>query len=114
MSVVDNRTIRVAYDPKIIGVRDLVKSGWGTPVNLAAPRADLTLEASSKHVRQVGYMTFLSVALTIPVLVLAWAPLSEKKIAYGSASLALATIVQVIIAGPFSNGFEEPCIFQDD
>jgi Cd2+-exporting ATPase len=59
------------------------------------------VEAGSKHVRQVGYMTLLSVTLTIPVLVLAWAPLPEKKIAYGSASLALATIVQVIIAGPF-------------
>jgi Cu2+-exporting ATPase len=101
MTVVDSRTICVAYDPKIIGVRDLVNSGWGTPVNLAAPCADLTLEAGSKHVRQVGYMTLLSVALTIPVLVLAWAPLPEKKIVHGSASLALATIVQVIIAGPF-------------
>ncbi|KAJ4339123.1 hypothetical protein N0V95_007875 [Ascochyta clinopodiicola] len=32
---------------------------------------------------------------------MAWAPLPDREIAYGSASLALATIVQVCIAGPF-------------
>jgi heavy metal translocating P-type ATPase len=101
MTIVDNKTVYVAYDPKIIGARDLVQKGWGSPINLAAPRPDLTLEAGSKHVRHVEYMTLLSIALTIPVLVLAWAPLPKKEIAYGSASLALATIVQVIIAGPF-------------
>lgn len=31
----------------------------------------------------------------------AWAPLPDRELAYGSASLALATIVQVVIAGPF-------------
>lgn len=101
MTIIDNKTVHVDYDPKIIGARDLVEKGWGTPINLAAPRPDLTLEAGSKHVHHVGYMTLLSIALTIPVLVLAWAPLPEKDIAYGSASLALATIVQAVIAGPF-------------
>lgn len=101
MTIVDSKTVHIAYDPKIIGVRDLVKTGWSTPINLAAPCTDLILEAGSKHVRHVGYMTLLSVALTIPVLVLAWAPLPKKEIAYGSASLALATVVQCIVAGPF-------------
>ncbi|KAF2179098.1 copper-translocating P-type ATPase [Zopfia rhizophila CBS 207.26] len=101
MTVVDKKAIHIAYDPKIIGARDLVETGWGTPINLAAPRADPTLEAGSKHVRHVGYMTLLSIILTIPVLVLAWAPLPKKEIAYGSVSLALATVVQVVVAGPF-------------
>lgn len=101
MTVVDKKTVNVAFDAKIFGARDLVEKGWGTPVNLAAPRADPTLEAGRKHVRHVGYMTLLSIALTIPVLVLAWAPLPAREIAYGSASLALATIVQLVIAGPF-------------
>ncbi|KAH8697565.1 copper-translocating P-type ATPase [Talaromyces proteolyticus] len=101
LTVVDKNTVHVAFDAKIIGGRELVERGWSTPVNLAAPRADLTLEAGSKHVRYVGYMTLLSIALTIPVLVLAWAPLPKREIAYGSASLGLATIVQVFIAGPF-------------
>lgn len=101
VTVVDKETVHVVYDPKILGARDLVEKGWDTSVNLAPPRADSTLEAGSKHVRHVGYMTLLSIVLTIPVLVLAWAPLPEKEIVYGSASLALATIVQFVIAGPF-------------
>ncbi|RAL06014.1 cation-transporting P-type ATPase PCA1 [Aspergillus ibericus CBS 121593] len=98
---VDKQTVRVAFDPKIVGARDLTEKIWGPPIELAPPRGDPSLEAGSKHVRHIGYMTLLSAVLTIPVLVMAWAPLPERKVAYSSASLALATIVQVVIAGPF-------------
>ncbi|KAJ5972210.1 Cu2+-exporting ATPase [Penicillium vulpinum] len=101
MVPVDKQTVRVAFDPKILGARDLTEKTWGQPFELAPPRGDPSLEAGSKHVRHVGYMTLFSAILTIPVLVMAWAPLLEREIAYSSASLALATIVQVIIAGPF-------------
>jgi heavy metal translocating P-type ATPase len=38
---------------------------------------------------------------TLPVLVLAWAPLPQHEILYGAISMALATIIQVVVAGPF-------------
>ncbi|KAF6807876.1 P-type cation-transporting ATPase 2 [Colletotrichum sojae] len=98
---VDKKTVHVEFDAEVVGARDLVEKGWGSPMQLAPPRMDPTLEAGSKHVRNVGWMTLLSIVLTIPVLVMSWAPLPENEIAYGSASLALATIVQVAIAGPF-------------
>lgn len=101
IALVNKQTMRVAFDPKIVGARDLTEKIWGPPIELAPPRGDPSLEAGSKHVRHVGYMVLLSAALTIPVLVMAWAPLPEREVAYSSASLALATIVQVIIAGPF-------------
>ncbi|WAO85057.1 HMA domain-containing protein [Fusarium falciforme] len=101
MTLVDKETVRVAYDPKIVGARDLTEKIWGPPIQLAPPHGDLSLEAGSKHVRHVGYMTLLSAILTIPVLVLAWAPIPEREVAYSSASLALATIVQFVVAGPF-------------
>ncbi|RGP81309.1 cu2+-exporting atpase [Fusarium longipes] len=101
MALVDKKTVRVAFDSKIVGARDLTEKIWGPPIKLAAPCRDPTLEIGRKHVRHVGYMTFLSAVLTIPVLVMAWAPLPERELAYSSASLALATIVQSVIAGPF-------------
>lgn len=101
VSVVTNNLVNVAFDAKVVGARDLIEKGWGTPLTLAPPQPDPTLHAGSKHVRSVGLTTILSAVLTIPVLVLAWAPLPEREIAYGSASLALATLVQVVIAGPF-------------
>ncbi|KAJ5189677.1 hypothetical protein N7491_008278 [Penicillium cf. griseofulvum] len=101
MALVDKQTVRVAFDPKIVGARDLTEKIWGTRIELAPPRGDPSLEAGSKHVRHVGYMTLLSAVLTVPVLVMAWASLPEREVAYSSASLTLATIIQVVIAGPF-------------
>ncbi|CEL11717.1 Putative p-type copper atpase [Aspergillus calidoustus] len=98
---VDKQIVRVAFDPKIVGARDLTEKIWGPQIELAPPRGDPSLEVGSKHVRHVGYMTLLSVVLKIPVLVMAWAPLPEREVAYSSASLTLATVVQVVIAGPF-------------
>jgi Cd2+-exporting ATPase len=100
--VIDKKTVNVSFDAKIIGARDLLGRGWPeTDIQLAAPCLDPALEAGGKHVRHVGYMTLLSACLTIPVLVMAWAPLPPRELEYSSASLALATLVQVFIAGPF-------------
>ncbi|KAI3397400.1 hypothetical protein diail_10851 [Diaporthe ilicicola] len=101
VTVVSKNVINVAYDAKVVGARDLLEKGWDTPMTLAPPRGDQSLAAGSKHVRNVGLSTILSAVLTIPVLVLAWAPLPEREVAYGAASLALATLVQFLIAGPF-------------
>ncbi|KAK4136471.1 copper-translocating P-t [Trichocladium antarcticum] len=112
MRVVDKKTVSVSFDAKIIGARDLVEHGWGDgPICLAPLRPDPTLEAGSKHVRHVGYMTLLSACLTIPVLVMAWAPLPERPVEYGSASLALATLVQFAVAGPFYTNALKAIIF---
>lgn len=100
-TVVSKNVMNVAFDARVVGARDLLEKGWDTPMTLAPPRGDQSLAAGSKHVRNVGLSTLLSAILTIPVLVLAWASLPERELAYGSASLALATLVQVLIAGPF-------------
>ena len=103
VAVLDDKTIRVTLDAKIIGARTLFETEWAGchPLELAPPRPDPMLEAGSKHVRNMGYMTILSALLTIPVLVMSWAPLPENQLAYAWASLVLASIVQVAIAGPF-------------
>lgn len=101
MTQIGHTIVNVEFDSNIIGARDLVEKGWEVPLSLAPRRADSSLSAGSKHVRNVGMMTILSAILTIPVLVMAWAPLPDREISYGSASLGLATIVQVAIAGPF-------------
>ncbi|KAK7924813.1 copper-transporting ATPase 2 [Apiospora marii] len=101
MAATDNSTVRISFDPKVVGARDLMERAFGAHLELAPTRQDSGLDAGSKHVRHMGYMTVFSAALTIPVLVLAWAPLSDRPVTYGAASLALATIVQVAVAGPF-------------
>ncbi|KAL8917528.1 MAG: hypothetical protein Q9208_007889 [Pyrenodesmia sp. 3 TL-2023] len=93
--------VRITYDPKVIGARTLLEECSDSPLKLAAPRGSSELESGKKHVRKTGGITLLSAILTVPVLVLAWAPLPPRPTVYGSISLALATIVQFAVAGPF-------------
>ena len=92
---------RISYNPYVVGARDLLDRGFGVPLSLAPLKSGHASGTDTDHLRNTLYMTLLSALLTIPVLVLAWAPLSPHKIAYGSSSLALATLVQTIVAGPF-------------
>jgi heavy metal translocating P-type ATPase len=101
VKAVDKSTVRISYDPRLVGARDIVERSLGAPLKLAPLKSDPGLAAGDKHVRHVGLMTLLSTLLTIPVLVLALAPLHERPVIYGSVSLALATLVQFIVAGPF-------------
>ena len=101
IKAVDRTTARIWFDPSVVGARDLVEHSFRAPLKLAPIKPDPGLAAGSKHVRHVGLMTLLSAILTIPVLILAWAPIHERPIVYGSVSLVLATLVQFVVAGPF-------------
>lgn len=90
--------LSIRYDAEAGGARDLLETGFGTPLNLAPAR--VYSEATSQ-LRKTASLTFVSSILTIPILVLSWAPLPPHKLAYGSISLALATVIQMVVAGPF-------------
>ena len=92
---------RISYNPHIVGARELLEKGFGAPLSLAPLNTAHATTAETDQLRQTLLMTLLSVLLTIPVLVIAWAPVPSHKTAYRFSSLALATLVQVIIAGPF-------------
>ncbi|GME30828.1 Cu2+-exporting ATPase [Neofusicoccum parvum] len=110
-SAVDKKTVALQYDPKIIGARDLVNHAFSSPLELAPLRPPPSISSGRKHVWNVGWKTLLSALLTIPVLIMAWAPLPENELAYGSASLALATIIQVVVAGPFYSSAVRSLVF---
>lgn len=97
----DKHTARIRYDPQVIGARDLLQHSFGFPLTLAPLRPPPSVDAGNKHLRKVGLQTLVSVVLTIPVLVLSWASLPPHPVLYGSVSLALATAIQVFVAGPF-------------
>ncbi|OMP84436.1 P-type cation-transporting ATPase [Diplodia seriata] len=110
-SVVDKNTVSLQYDPKVLGARDLMDHSFSAPLQLAPLRPPPSIASGRKHVWNVGLQTVISALLTIPVLIMAWAPLPEHEVAYGSASLALATIIQVFIAGPFYSSALRSLIF---
>ncbi|OQO06060.1 hypothetical protein B0A48_08648 [Cryoendolithus antarcticus] len=99
LSVVQSKgTIyRVAYDPFIIGARDLLPD----ECSVAPPTADTADTQSIKRLWQMSYYTAAAAILTVPVVVLAWAstpvPVHIKEII----SLVLATLVQIIAVPEF-------------
>lgn len=94
-------TFRIVYDPRKIGARDVLAEYESCFPVLAPEPKDPALTATAKHVRVLLTRTTISAILTIPVLIMAWAPLPAHPKAYAIASLVLATLVQTGIAGPF-------------
>ncbi|KAL9126377.1 MAG: hypothetical protein Q9217_004554 [Psora testacea] len=101
LTVLNKSTIRVTYDPSLVCARDLLCDPLFLGAKLAPLTAQPTIASSRAHVRKSLAMTLLSILLTIPVVVLAWAPLPKHELLYGTISLALATVVQTAVAGPF-------------
>lgn len=94
-------TFCLKYDAKKIGARQLLKSlnaGKDCPITLAVLKSHDDIPTD---LRKAGYLTGVSLALTLPILILAWAPLPEHELGHGSASLVFATAIQIIVAGPF-------------
>ena len=90
--------IRIQYDPEVVGTRDLLQNGFETPLQLAPTQSN---KKATSHLRQIALLTFVSSILTIPILVFSWAPIPPRQVVYGSISLALSTVIQVVVAGPF-------------
>ena len=98
---VNRHTFSIKYDANSIGARRLLealKTDVDSQVCLAPPRSH---DEVPMDIRTTAYTIVLSWVLTIPILVLAWAPLPKHTIAYGAVSLSLATVIQVVVAGPF-------------
>jgi copper chaperone CopZ len=101
IALLDSRTIRVIYHPEVLGARDLMRNPFFELAKLASMADPPLITSGRAHLRLMLFKTLVSTVLTIPVLVMAWADLPPREIAYGAASLVLATIVQVYIAGPW-------------
>ncbi|CDO69787.1 hypothetical protein BN946_scf184766.g32 [Trametes cinnabarina] len=93
--------VALVYDPMVIGARNVLDFYQAFSPTLAPDAQDPAITAGTAHIRSLVLRTALSIVLTIPVLVMTWAPLPPHPRAYAIASLVLATIVQTVITGPF-------------
>jgi Cu2+-exporting ATPase len=91
------KSYRVTYNPLVVGARDLVRPG----ASLAPPIADPTIAKDNKRLLQMTWYTMVAGALTIPVVVLNWAPNPVSAQTRGITSLVLATCVQAIAVPEF-------------
>jgi len=91
------KSYRITYNPLIVGARDLVPTG----TTLAPPIADPAAAKDNKRLLQMTWYTIVAAALTIPVVVLNWAPNPVPAETRGIISLTLATCVQAIAVPEF-------------
>ena len=94
-------TFCIKYDAGEIGAREVLKAlqaGTGLPIGLAPAEA---YDEIPVDVRRTGCLTCVSSVLTLPILILAWAPFPKHILQYDVTSLVLATLIQIVVAGPF-------------
>ncbi|EWY79840.1 hypothetical protein FOYG_17017 [Fusarium oxysporum NRRL 32931] len=97
----DKKNVRLAYNPNIVGARDLFALVEGRCEGLAQPRGDPQLENSRRRLWDQFIKTALAAALTVPVAVLAWGDHLASKKTGGIISLVFATLVQAIAIPEF-------------
>jgi copper chaperone CopZ len=89
---------KIYYDANLIGARDVHQHylKHDPDLRLAPLAAHPSLELGAKQTRRALTWFLPTLALTIPVIVLAWAPIDHTKAIHAHVSLALASIVQLI------------------
>lgn len=98
---VDKKTVRLSYDPTVIGSRTLFERTQQFSKGLA-PHVDPSVSTGKKVMYDKLIKTSLAAALTIPVVVMAWGDdLVQDKKAKAIASLVLGTFVQLIAVPDF-------------
>ncbi|KAF2830900.1 heavy metal translocatin [Ophiobolus disseminans] len=95
--------VRVHYRAADIGARDVFEyyQKCDRNLRLAPPTAHTSLAIGAKQTRQALLYFLPALALTLPVIILAWAPVDHEKLEYAHVSLALATLVQIIAIKEF-------------
>ena len=99
--ILNKKTVRLTYEPAVIGARALLEEARLLSEGLAPPRDDPSVSSGRKRLYDQLMKTAAAAALTIPVIILAWGDtlVGEQTRAY--VSIVLATLVQLIAVPDF-------------
>ncbi|KKF92800.1 P-type cation-transporting ATPase [Ceratocystis platani] len=101
VAVLDESTVQVEYDPKVIGARDLLGRLGDLSTGLAPPGADPAVSGGRRKFYKLLITTVLSTLLTIPVVVLAWGEDIVSEFSRGIVSFVLGSLVQALAVPVF-------------
>lgn len=94
---VSKQTWRIMYDPRVVGARSLLCDG----VELAPPTPNDKIAEGRRRLIHMIIAFTSSLILTLPVVVLNWAPNSVSHLKRSIISLVFATLVQAIAVSEF-------------
>ena len=101
VQILDKKTTRLAYDPAIVGARDLYGQIGDQCRGLAPPRADPQLENSRQRLLDQLTKTGLAAAFTIPVCVVTFGDYLVSEKAGAIVAIVLGTMVQMVAIPEF-------------
>lgn len=101
VEALDRKTVRLSYDPAVIGARDLYSKIQDQCQGLAQPRANPQLENSRRRLWDQLAKTCLAAVLTIPVAVVSWSEDLVSNRTEAIIGLVLGTFVQMIAIPEF-------------
>lgn len=99
--ILNKRTVRISYDPTIVGARTLLARISPLSGGLAPPQDDPSVSSGRKRLYDQLIKTIVSAILTIPVVVLAWGDTLVDETTRAYISIVLATFVQLIAIPDF-------------
>ncbi|KAI0200668.1 heavy metal translocatin [Astrocystis sublimbata] len=99
--ILNKSTVRIHYNPSIIGARDLFHRIRHFSTVLAPPQNDQQLASGRKRFIVLLFETIASFVFTIPVLVLAWGETNVNKNTKSIVSFVLGTLVQILAVPVF-------------
>ena len=105
---INKNTHSIIYNPTVIGARSVLQLVPSR--KLAAPRND-ALNDEQKRVRKMAWRIALAAAITIPVVVLAWAKTPLPYFKRSIISFVLATCAQAIAIPEFYYGAVKSLVF---
>ncbi|KAH6712438.1 P-type ATPase-like protein [Leptodontidium sp. MPI-SDFR-AT-0119] len=106
MTSLGREKIRISYMPKVVGARTLLKDSFFRSAQFAPAPTSLAVASGRQEAYKSFILTAVSATLTIPILVLAYADLPDRRVVYGGISLVLATIVQFVAHGFYIKAYK--------
>lgn len=99
--ILNKSTVRIQYNPTIIGARELFRKIGYLSVGLAPPQNDEQLASGRRRFIFLLAQTIASFVLTIPILVLAWGEVRVEQDTKAIISLVLGSLVQFLAVPVF-------------
>ncbi|KAL2064230.1 hypothetical protein VTL71DRAFT_4724 [Oculimacula yallundae] len=106
MMMLGREKVRITYVPRVIGARALLHDPFFQYAQFAPAPASREVASGRKETYKSFLLTAVSIVLTIPVLVMAYADLPDRKLLYGGISLSLATMVQLVAHGFYIKAYK--------
>ncbi|KAG4433417.1 hypothetical protein IFR05_011103 [Cadophora sp. M221] len=106
MIALGREKLRISYMPKDVGARTLLRDPFFRSAQFAPAPTSRVVASGRQEACKSFILTAISTLLTIPVLVLAYANLPDRRVVYGGISLVLATVVQLVAHGFYIKAYK--------